>query len=118
MQIVTSNLLIVIVLSTYVYARSFPIPAPGQANPEYRELTPGGHTGTVLFDFFIGRELNSRVALPIPFVSKASKTIDIGLFCEVRPGLMGWLILNLANIARQYRAHGYVTDPILRISAI
>ncbi|KAH8692829.1 c-14 sterol reductase [Talaromyces proteolyticus] len=119
LQVVSANLLIVIVLSIYVYARSFSIPAPGQPNPEYRELAPGGHSGNVLYDFFIGRELNSRITLPIPFVSeKASKIIDIGTFCEVRPGLTGWIIMNLANIAHQYRTHGYVTDSILLITAV
>ncbi|CRG85802.1 delta14-sterol reductase [Talaromyces islandicus] len=117
-QVMTANLVITIVLSIYVYARSFSVPAPGEQNPQYRELAPGGHTGNVLYDFFIGRELNSRVTLPIPFMSEASRTIDIGVFCEMRPGLTGWIILNLSNIAQQYRAHGYVTASILLITGI
>lgn len=115
-QVLTANLLITIVISVWVYARSFSIPEPGQPNPDLRELAPGGWTGNVIYDFFIGRELNSRVTLPIPFVSETARTIDIGVFCEMRPGLIGYIILNLSNVARQYRTHGYVTDSIILIT--
>ncbi|PYI07180.1 c-14 sterol reductase [Aspergillus sclerotiicarbonarius CBS 121057] len=113
LQVITANLLICTVIAIFVYAKSFTVPAPGQPNPELRQLAPGGHTGNVLYDFFIGRELNPRVRLPIPFVSEASRTIDIKSWCEMRPGLLGWIILNLSNIARQYRTYGYVTDSIV-----
>jgi delta14-sterol reductase len=116
LQVLTANLLITVVVSIWVYARSFSIPEPGQPNPELRELAPGGHTGNVLYDFFIGRELNSRITLPIPFVSEVSRTIDIGVFCEMRPGLLGWVILDLSNIAHQYRTYGYITDSIVLIT--
>ncbi|OKL60638.1 Delta(14)-sterol reductase [Talaromyces atroroseus] len=115
-QVITANLIITAILSIWVYARSFSIPAPGEPNPELRELAPGGHTGNIIYDFFIGRELNSRITLPIPFVSEAARTIDIGVFCEMRPGLLGWIILNLSHVAHQYRTHGYVTDSILFIT--
>ncbi len=36
-----------------------------------------GHVG---YDFFIGRELNPRI-----------KSLDIKYFCELRPGLIGWV---------------------------
>ncbi|KAL1973729.1 hypothetical protein VTN31DRAFT_5289 [Thermomyces dupontii] len=116
-QLITANMLVVIALSIFVYANSFTIPAPGQPNPDYRELAAGGHTGNVLYDLFIGRELNPRIKLPIPFVSDVSRTIDIKVLCEMRPGLVGWVILNLSNIAHQYRVHGYVTDSIVLITA-
>lgn len=116
LQVLTANLLITVVISIWVYVRSFSIPEPGQPNPELRELAPGGHSGNVLYDFFIGRELNSRVKLPIPFVSEVSRTIDIGVFCEMRPGLLGWVLLDLANMAHQYRTYGYITDSIVLIT--
>lgn len=112
-QVITSNLIICSTLAIYVYVKSFSVPAPGQPNPELRQLAPGGHSGNVLYDFFIGRELNPRVKLPIPFVSEASRTIDIKVWMEMRPGLLGWIIMNLSNIARQYRTYGYVTDSIV-----
>ncbi|KAA8644699.1 hypothetical protein EYZ11_003522 [Aspergillus tanneri] len=113
LQVITANLIICSSIAIFVYVNSFTVPAPGQLNPELRQLAPGGHTGNVLYDFFIGRELNPRVRLPIPFVSEASRTIDIKTWCEMRPGLLGWIILNLSNVARQYRTYGYVTDSIV-----
>ncbi|KAB8229660.1 C-14 sterol reductase [Aspergillus alliaceus] len=113
LQVITANLMICTAIAVFVYARSFSVPAPGQLNPELRELAPGGQTGNVLYDFFIGRELNPRVRLPIPFVDEASRTIDINVWCEMRPGLLGWIILNLSNIARQYRTYGYITNSIV-----
>lgn len=114
---ITTNLLICSVISVFVYARSFTVPKSGQPNPKKRELAPGGQSGNPIYDFFIGRELNPRITLPIPFVSEASKTIDIKIFCELRPGLLGWLILNLSNIAHQYKVNsGQLTSSILLIT--
>lgn len=115
-QVITANLLIASSMALFVYVRSFAVPAPGQLNPNLRELAPGGHTGNPLYDFFIGRELNPRVRLPIHFVSDASRTIDIKVFMEMRPGLLGWTILNLSNIAHQYRTYGYITDSIVLVT--
>lgn len=36
--------------------------------------------GYIIYDFFMGRELNPRI-----------KNFDIKFFCEMRPGLMGWV---------------------------
>ncbi|KAJ5678164.1 Delta(14)-sterol reductase [Penicillium maclennaniae] len=115
-QVITANLLIASVIAIFVYIRSFSVPKAGKPNPELRELAPGGHTGNPLYDFFIGRELNPRIRLPIPFVDEASRTIDIKLFMELRPGLLGWTILNLSNVAHQYRTYGYVTDSIILVT--
>ncbi|OQD71738.1 hypothetical protein PENPOL_c001G08149 [Penicillium polonicum] len=115
-QVITANLLISSSIALFVYLKSFTVPAPGQANPSLRQLAPGGHTGNMLYDFFIGRELNPRVRLPIPFVSEASRTIDIKVFMEMRPGLLGWTILNLSNVAHQYRTYGYITDSIVLVT--
>ncbi|OJJ47634.1 hypothetical protein ASPZODRAFT_151107 [Penicilliopsis zonata CBS 506.65] len=117
LQILTANLVISTSIALFVYVRSFSVPNPGSPNPELRELAPGGHTGNVLYDFFIGRELNPRIRLPIPFVSETARTIDIKVFCELRPGLLGWLILNLSHIAYQHRTYGYITDSIVLVTA-
>lgn len=117
LQVITANLLISSAIAVFVYVWSFSVPSPGKPNPELRELAPGGHSGNVLYDFFIGRELNPRVKLPIPFVSDTARTLDIKVFCEMRPGLLGWILLNLSNMARQYRAYGYITDSMVVITA-
>ncbi|KAI1919720.1 erg24, C-14 sterol reductase [Ophidiomyces ophidiicola] len=117
-QVITSNLVICTVLAVLVYLYSFSVPAPGEPNPMHRELAPGGQTRSGLYNFFIGRELNPRIKLPIPFLSDLSRTIDIKVFCELRPGLLGWVIMNLSNIAHQYKVtSGNLTSSILLVAA-
>jgi delta14-sterol reductase len=108
LQILTANILIAYALATFVYVRSFSV-KPG--NTEKRELAAGGHSGNMLYDWFIGRELNPRVTIPL------FGEIDIKEFMELRPGMLGWVILDLTFIARQFRTYGYVTDSILLITA-
>jgi delta14-sterol reductase len=108
MQILTTNLIIAYTLATYVYVKSFSVK---QGNTDKRELAVGGHSGNMLYDWFIGRELNPRVSIPL------LGEIDIKVFCELRPGMLGWLIINYACIAHQYKTYGFVSDSILLISA-
>lgn len=103
--LLTTNILIAYALAIYCYVGSFSVQHP--KDPAKRELAAGGHTGNMLYDWFIGRELNPRVNLPI------FGEVDIKAWCELRPGLLGWIILDLAFIAQQYRNFGYVTDSIL-----
>ncbi|EFW20204.1 erg24, C-14 sterol reductase [Coccidioides posadasii str. Silveira] len=116
-QVLTANLLISSILAIFVCLYSFTVPAPGTPNPMLRELAPGGQTRSALYNFFIGRELNPRVKLPIPFVKDTSRTIDIKVFCELRPGLLGWGLLNLSNVAHQYKVNGSLTSSILLVTA-
>jgi len=109
LQILTSNILIAYALATFVYVRSFSV-KPG--NKSFRELAAGGHSGNMLYDWYIGRELNPRVTLP--FIGE----IDIKEWMEVRPGLLGWALLNCAFVAKQYRQFGYVTDSIVFIAIV
>jgi len=102
--------------SVYVYMASFSVPHSGQPNPEHRELAKGGHSGNILYDFFIGRELNPRVTVPEWIPIAGGQVIDIKVFNEMRPGLLGWIILDLAFMAHQYKAHGFVTDSMLLIT--
>ncbi|EKG17327.1 Ergosterol biosynthesis ERG4/ERG24 [Macrophomina phaseolina MS6] len=107
--ILTSNIIISYALATFVYVRSFEV-RPG--NKENRELAAGGHSGNMLYDWFIGRELNPRVSLPF------FGDIDIKAFMELRPGMLGWLILDLAFIAHQYNNYGKVTASILMVTFV
>ncbi|KAH8898136.1 delta(14)-sterol reductase like protein [Thozetella sp. PMI_491] len=108
-QIIVTNTLLSYALATFVYVRSFGI-KPG--NKDLRLLAQGGVTGNAMYDWFIGRELNPRVTLPL------IGEIDLKQFAEIRPGLLGWTLLNFAFVAKQYRSFGYVTDGILFISII
>ncbi|KAI9749598.1 MAG: hypothetical protein M4579_006809 [Chaenotheca gracillima] len=105
--ILTSNLIISLLFATFVYVRSFSVKA---GNAEHRELAEGGHSGNIMYDWFIGRELNPRITVPI------LGTFDIKTWCELRPGMLGWLLLDCAFVAHQYKVYGYVTDSIILIT--
>ena len=81
-------------------------------NKDLRELAAGGHTGNLIYDFYIGRELNPRVTLPL------FGEIDIKTWFEMRVGLTGWVLLDLAFIAKQFRTYGTVSDSILFVTAV
>ncbi|OQU96508.1 hypothetical protein CLAIMM_02583 [Cladophialophora immunda] len=115
-QVATANLVVSYAQAIYVYLASFSVPHSGQPNPDNRELAKGGHTGNMLYDFFIGRELNPRVTVPRWIPIAGGQMIDIKVFNEMRPGLLGWIILDLAFIAHQYKAHGFVSDSIILIT--
>ena len=100
-QILTANMIIAFSLATYVYVHSFTV-KPG--DKAHRELAEGGHSGNIIYDWFIGRELNPRVTIP------GCGLIDIKGFMELRPGMLGWVLLDLAFMAKQYKSYGYVTD--------
>lgn len=70
------------ILSFYLYIRSFWAP--------HHALAPGGNTGNPLYDFFIGRELNPRIG-----------NFDLKYFCELRPGLIGWVVINLGMLMKE-----------------
>ncbi|KAJ0039440.1 hypothetical protein NL108_014813, partial [Boleophthalmus pectinirostris] len=76
LQLALAALLISFLLSVYLYARSRSAPTD--------QLALGGNSGNVLYDFFKGRELNPRI-----------KNFDLKFFCEMRPGLIGWCVINL-----------------------
>ncbi|KAI1092417.1 ERG4/ERG24 ergosterol biosynthesis protein [Rostrohypoxylon terebratum] len=109
LQILTANILIAYGLATFVYVRSFSV-KPG--NPQHRLLAEGGCSGNLIYDFYMGRELNPRVTLPI------IGEIDIKEWMELRPGMLGWILLNCAFIAKQYRTFGFVSDSIVFITVV
>ncbi|KAL8648672.1 MAG: hypothetical protein Q9210_004845 [Variospora velana] len=106
-QLITVNLGIAFFLATFVYCRSFSVKA---GNKHKRELAAGGHSGNIIYDFFIGRELNPRITVPV------IGTIDIKAFCELRPGMLGWVLLDLAFVVHQYKLYGFVSDSIILIT--
>ena len=83
------------ILSMYLYARSFRRGAL---------LALGGNSGNIVYDWFMGRELNPRNG---PF--------DWKVFCELRPGLIGWVFINYCMLVKQYEVHGYVTTSMILV---
>uniref|UniRef100_A0AAX7UK45 Delta(14)-sterol reductase TM7SF2 n=1 Tax=Astatotilapia calliptera TaxID=8154 RepID=A0AAX7UK45_ASTCA len=73
--------------SIYLYIRSFWAPS--------HALALGGNTGNPLYDFFIGRELNPRIG-----------DFDLKYFCELRPGLIGWVVINLGMLMKEVELRG------------
>lgn len=62
-------------------------------------LCSHGTTGYPVYDFWMGRELNPRIGF-----------LDLKEFCELYPGLIGWLLINLSMAYKQQQQLGYVTN--------
>ncbi|XP_063093594.1 delta(14)-sterol reductase LBR isoform X2 [Cavia porcellus] len=71
------------VLSVYLYARAWKVHGA--------ERSPAS-CGNAIYDFFIGRELNPRIG-----------SFDLKYFCELRPGLIGWVVINLAMLLAEMK---------------
>eukprot|EP00636_Phaeomonas_parva_P008670 CAMPEP_0118888082 /NCGR_PEP_ID=MMETSP1163-20130328/25536_1 /TAXON_ID=124430 /ORGANISM="Phaeomonas parva, Strain CCMP2877" /LENGTH=431 /DNA_ID=CAMNT_0006826645 /DNA_START=268 /DNA_END=1563 /DNA_ORIENTATION=+ len=95
--LITASVIFSFGLSTYLYATSLTKPMV--------KLADGGQTGNVVYDFFIGRELNPRIF-----------DFDLKVFCELRPGLIGWAVINLGCAFKQYENLGYLTAPMLLVN--
>ncbi|KAF5914078.1 hypothetical protein HPG69_010237 [Diceros bicornis minor] len=72
-----------VVLSVYLFVRAWKAPR--------EELSPAS-SGKAIYDFFIGRELNPRIG-----------TFDLKYFCELRPGLIGWVLVNLVMLLAEMK---------------
>ena len=83
-------------LSIYLYIKSF---GKGLL------LAKGGNSGNVIYDFYMGRELNPRWG-----------SFDWKEFCELRPGLMGWALLNAAFILVQKEKLGHVSGSMMLVN--
>ncbi|KAJ8275197.1 hypothetical protein COCON_G00098220 [Conger conger] len=86
LQLATSALLVSVLLSVYLYVRSRW--AAGD------ELAPGGNSGHVMYDFFMGHEHNPRI-----------KNFDLKFFFEMRPCLIGWILINFALMLTEMKIH-------------
>lgn len=85
-----------VLLSTYLYFKSF---------KKGLLLAVGGNSGNHFYDYFLGRELNPRWG-----------SFDWKEFCELRPGLIGWMLLNIGMMSKQYEKLGYVTGSMILIN--
>ncbi len=63
-------------------------------------------SGAGIYDYFMGTRLNPRLG-----------RFDIKLFCEARPGLMLWVLMDLSFAAKQYQLYGTVTTPMILVNA-
>ena len=95
LALTAASIVFSLVLSLYLYLRSFRHGAL---------LALGGNSGSVVYDWFIGRELNPRIG-----------SFDWKLFCEMRPGLIGWVLINYCMLVKQYEMYGYVTTSMVLV---
>ena len=63
-----------------------------------------GNSGIFVYDFWMGRTLNPRIG-----------KFDVKVFCELRPGLFLWSLLDLAFLVYQYTSIGRVTDSMILV---
>lgn len=68
-------------------------------------LALGGNSHNPIYDFFMGRELNPRIGC-----------LDLKLFLEMRPGLLLWVLIDLAMVHHQYLKYGHVTASIIMVT--
>ncbi|CAO3663389.1 unnamed protein product [Umbelopsis ramanniana] len=90
-----ASILTSFLVAGYVYYSSF---KPGKM------LALGGNTGTAVYDFMIGRELNPRI-----------RDFDIKFFVELRPNLIGWLLMDICMAAKQYTNIGRLTNSMVLV---
>lgn len=96
LPLITASIAWSLALSVYLYASSFQTGAL---------LAAGGDSGNALYDFFIGRELNPRIG-----------DFDLKVFCELRPGLIGWAVINIGMACKQYQMNGFISLSMLLIN--
>ncbi|KAM6218931.1 delta(14)-sterol reductase LBR isoform 2-T2 [Rhynchocyon petersi] len=84
-----------VALSVFLYTRSLKVPR--------KELSPAS-SGNAIYDFFIGRELNPRIGV-----------FDLKYFCELRPGLIGWALINLALLLAEMKLQHRATPSLAMI---
>ena len=63
-------------------------------------------TGNVLYDFWLGTALNPRIG-----------SFDLKLFCEARPGLIAWVLIDFSLAAKQHELHGFISVPMILVCA-
>ncbi|XP_041353373.1 delta(14)-sterol reductase LBR-like isoform X2 [Gigantopelta aegis] len=97
-QILTAALVYSVFLSIALYFKS-------TLTADYN-LAPGGNTGSIIYDFFVGHELNPRIG-----------SLDLKIFFELRPGLIGWIMLNFVFVLKAYQDTGTLPPALAMVTA-
>jgi len=98
--LITASLVMAVFQATYCYLTSF---------REGKLLALGGNSGNIIYDWFIGRELNPSIG-----------SFDIKSFNELRPGLILWVLVNISMVCEQATRRGgfdKVTDSMWLVLA-
>lgn len=103
------TILFAFVLSVACYIASF-VPlmsGPNGTGSHEKILATPGSTGNLIYDWFVGRELNPRLG-----------PLDIKMFCELRPGMLLWLMINLSCLHHHYLRTGQVNNALLLLNGL
>ena len=87
-------------LSVYLYLSSLRL--DDRSPSSY--LSRHGRSGVWVYDFFVGRALNPRLW-----------GVDLKYLCELRPGLVGWLLLDASLLCSQWQRQGWVTASMVLV---
>lgn len=103
------TILFSLVLSVFCYLASFIPLLRGNNGVGTREriLATPGHTGNCIYDWFLGRELNPRLG-----------PLDVKLFCELRPGMLLWLLINLSCLHHVYLLTGKFNNSLILVNIL
>jgi len=93
-----------IITATMLWSVTIAIIVYVMARKQKKGLAPGGNTGNVIYDFFMGHQLNPRWG-----------KFDFKFFFEVRPGLIGWVMINFCMAAKEYQKYGEVSTAMLLV---
>lgn len=64
-------------------------------------------TGSLIYDYYMGIELNPRIG----------EWWDFKLFYNGRPGIIAWTLIDLSWMAYQYQTFGYITKSMLLVTS-
>ncbi|KAK1970772.1 ergosterol biosynthesis ERG4/ERG24 family protein [Colletotrichum sublineola] len=65
-------------------------------------------TGSSTYDYYMGIELNPRFG----------QRFDLKLFTNGRAGMMSWTLVDVSNVALQYRTSGVVSVPLVLVTIL
>ncbi|KAI1003624.1 7-dehydrocholesterol reductase [Podosphaera aphanis] len=86
-------------LTTLAYVKAYIAPD----HPTDRKFS-----GSMVYDYYMGIELNPRIG----------KLWDFKLFTNGRPGIVAWTLIDLSFIGYQYQQFGFITNTILVTTAL
>lgn len=105
-QLIMTTILFSYLLATFCYLYSFiPLSVFNKKNKSERLLSLCGNSKNIIYDWFLGRELNPRFF-----------DFDIKLFCEFKPGLLLWLLINLSCLHYQYHEMKKISNSLILVN--
>lgn len=108
-QLVTASIIFSFALSAYLFAYSMatvPYGTEDDVENPLHMLSVSGSSGYPAYDFWMGRTLNPRIG-----------KLDLKYVCELRPGLILWVLINLSMLCKEYeRTNGSVSLSMILVN--